>query len=377
AGSPQIGDCLVQTGLPAVVLGSDPPPLADAANPVVRRVYGHRRFPADWPLRPQDLDEEQRAVVELLGRNCARAGDALADDLIAFAREWRPDLVVHDTGAFAGAVAAAALGIPNVRHLTGVGLRPMERRVARPEPLPEYARLFGRRGIPVRTTPTLTLDPSPPSLRLPVRDPWREVRYVPYNGAAPVPSDVDDDGPPRVCVTWGYSAARAVVQVGAAALDPFQEALAALDALDVRPVIVTTTEQLRLLRGRPGSAEVLAGAPLHLVLPRCAAVLHQCGDGTALTAAASGTPQLAITRKPDPALTADRLANAGAAIHLRYQELPGGVARIGAIREAVEKLLADAAYQQGASRLRAEIERQPPPAALVPVLARLAAAGSA
>src|SRR5581483_11549289 len=114
------------------------------------------------------------------------------------------------------------------------------------------------------------------------------------------------------------SAADAMSTLGSAALRPFEEALEALATLDVRPVVVTTPEQLGELRRLSGCVEVLANAPLHLVLPRCAAVLHQAGDGTALTAAAAGTPQLALTRKPDPALTGARLAAAGAAVHLRY-----------------------------------------------------------
>jgi glycosyltransferase len=372
AGSPQIAAGMAATGLPTVVLGRDAPPMAVPGDTMVQRIHQHRRFPTDWPLRPHSLDVEQRGFVELLGRNCARVAEVIVDELIAYARDWRADLVVHDTAAFAGAVAAAALRIPNVRYLTGVGLRPMERRVARWEPLPEYARLFTARGIRVRVAPSLTLDPSPPSLRLPVVDPWREVRYVPYNGAGAVPREPDGvPDRPRVCVTWGYSAASAAVAMGAAAFEPFENAIAALAPLDVETVVVSTPAQLRRLGPLPDGTRVLADAPLHLVLPGCAAVVHQAGDGTALTAAASGTPQLAITRKPDPALTADRLAAAGAAIHLRYQELAVDTGRVDTIRSAVEKLLADSGYQHAAQRLRGEMERQPSPPALVPVLERL------
>src|SRR5439155_10885651 len=118
----------------------------------------------------------------------------------------------------------------------------------------------------------------------------------------------------------------------------------------------------------PGTARVLVAAPLHLVLPHCGLIVHQAGDGTALTAAALGVPQLPITRKPDPALTGDRLAAVGAAIHLRYQELEREPDARQAIRVAAEKMLADSAYTESAARLRAEIERQPAPAELVAIL---------
>jgi UDP:flavonoid glycosyltransferase YjiC (YdhE family) len=100
--------------------------------------------------------------------------------------------------------------------------------------------------------------------------------------------------------------------------------------------------------------------------------VHQAGDGTALTAAAAGTAQLAITRKPDPALTGGRLAAAGVGIHLRYQELEGQPDARETIRAAAEKVLTDPGYTAAAARLRAEIDTQPPPSTLAAELAALA-----
>jgi glycosyltransferase len=160
-------------------------------------------------------------------------------------------------------------------------------------------------------------------------------------------------------------------------LNPYREAIDAVSELDVDVIVVTTPAQLELLGELPDRVRVLESAPLHLVLPYCDAIVHQCGDGTALTAAAAGIPQLAITRKPDPALTADRLAAAGVGRHLRYQDLsrdPHGGHRI---RAAVHALVSEPAYRAAAERLRAEIEGQPPPSALVPTLEALAARGAA
>jgi UDP:flavonoid glycosyltransferase YjiC (YdhE family) len=103
--------------------------------------------------------------------------------------------------------------------------------------------------------------------------------------------------------------------------------------------------------------------------------VHQAGDGTSLTACAAGVPQLPITRKPDPALTGDRLAAVGAAIHLRYQELEREPDACEVVRTAAEKLLTDTSYRDAAVRLHQEMERQPAPSELVPVLETLAAKG--
>ncbi len=370
---PRLADRIVHTGLTAAVVCADVLPMASRENADTAKVYEHRAFPPDWPLHPDLLDDQQRATLEMLGRRLATFAECTVDDVIAFARRWRPDVVVHDTASFVGPVVAAAIGVPNVRFLTGVGLRPAESRIGSAEPLPEFSALFHRRGLAVRMPPTLTIDPSPPSLRLPVAEPWREVRYVPYNGAGVSPAWLDlASDRPRVLVTWGFSAGRTSQRIGAPALEPFRLAIEALAGLDVEVIAATTPDQLKLLGELPGRVRPVTGLPLHLALPQCALIVHQAGDGTALTAAASGVAQLAVTRKPDPALTGGRLAAIGAGIHLRYQELERAADPRDVIGTAAQKLLADAAYTEAAVRLRAEIERQPTPSELVPVLVSLA-----
>jgi len=377
AAGPASVDTIVHTGLPAVPVGPELPPPTSKDDADTLTVLAHRQFPPDWPLHTELLDDGHRTVLELLGRRSAAFAEYSVDELVSYARFWRPDIVVHDTGAFAGAVAAAALGVPNVRFLTGVGLRPMEARVGSTEPTPEYAALFERRGLPVRMPPSLTIDPSPPSLRIPVPQPWREVRYVPYNGAGVEPSWLGrDPGRPRICVTSGLSLARVVRRIGPPALEPFRLAIAALSTLDVEVVLTTTSNQLEvigdLLGGLPRNVRAVASLPLNLLLPHCVLIVHQAGDGTALTASAAGIAQLALTRKPDPALTGGRLAAAGVGIHLRYQDLEQDPEAGEVIRSAAEKLLGNPAYTEAAVRLRAEIEDQPAPAALVPELEALA-----
>jgi glycosyltransferase len=372
AAAPLLAAAIVAAGLPAVVIGTDLPPAGATVTGLTARYYAHERFPADWPLRPHLLDAEQRALIEQLGRNNAVAAEAVIDELIGFARAWRPDVIVHDTAGFAGAVTAATLDLPNVRHLTGVGLRPMERRVPGPEPLPEYAGLFERRGLDVRVTPTVTIDPSPPRLRIPPDGRWLEMRYVPYNGAAAAPGWLADPAPlPRVCVTWGLSVQRAALALGRSAFDACRATLDALAALPVEVVLVTMAEQLAQLGELPANVRPAVSAPLYQVLAHCVAVVHQAGDGTAMTAAAMGVPQVCVTQKPDPALTAERLVAAGAAVHLRYRDVHRDPAGGDLIRAAVARVLAEPAYPDAARRLRAEMVDQPAPAALVPALAAL------
>jgi len=46
--------------------------------------------------------------------------EAMIGDLLDFARQWQPDLVVFEPTTYAGPLAAAALGIPAARHLWGI-----------------------------------------------------------------------------------------------------------------------------------------------------------------------------------------------------------------------------------------------------------------
>jgi UDP:flavonoid glycosyltransferase YjiC (YdhE family) len=222
----------------------------------------------------------------------------------------------------------------------------------------------------------MTIDPSPPSLRLPVPEPFLECRYVPYNGPGTAPAWLGSPSElPRICLTWGMSVARLSGQIGPAALDPFRCTVDALAEVDAEVVLTTTRDQLERLGTLPDNVRPLESVPLQLLLPHCALIAHQAGDGTALTAAALGVPQLAITRKPDPALTGGRLAAVGAAIHLRYQELEADSNAHKVIRAAAENLLGDPAYTESAIRLREDIQRQPAPADLVGTLDMLARGG--
>jgi UDP:flavonoid glycosyltransferase YjiC (YdhE family) len=371
AAAPVLAGVMRAVGLPAVVVGSDVPPPAVTFQGQAARFFAHERFPPDWPLVVHLLSDEQRELLEYLGRNAARGASATVDDMVVFARHWRPDVVVYDVAGFAGAVTAAVIGVPSVRHLTGYGLRPMESQFAPGRlatPLPEYAALFGLFGVDVRAGPTMTIDPSPPSLRIAVSGPWQEMRYVPYNGPGVVPGWLADwlgRTRRRVCVTWGHGVDRTLLALGAAALDPLRDTVKALSCTDMDMVVATTGQQLALLGELPANARSAIGVPLQYLLPYCDLIVHQAGDGTALTAAALGVPQLAITNKPDQALTSDRLAAVGAGLHLRYQELRLDPLRRDVIRTAAEKLLSAARHRQAAHRLRRQIERQPSPAEVV------------
>nr|WP_042186308.1 nucleotide disphospho-sugar-binding domain-containing protein [Kibdelosporangium sp. MJ126-NF4]CEL17195.1 Glycosyltransferase [Kibdelosporangium sp. MJ126-NF4]CTQ91575.1 Glycosyltransferase [Kibdelosporangium sp. MJ126-NF4] len=365
-----IADDIVHTGLPIVLAGGRAAQPTARTAQFVASVYCQQPWPADWPVNTHLLNDRQREHLERLGNTIIAGADAMAGDLVAFARWWRPDVVIYETTGYAGAVAAAVLGVPAVRYRFGSSsvLR-LELRGDRP--LPAYSRLFARFAADVVTEPAMTVDPVPPSMRLAEPAlPWHAVRYLPYNGSGCVPRWLArSDGRPRVCVTWGHVMASAL---GGAAAGPYRQTLDAVAGLDVDVVVVASSEQLAKLGDLPSSVRPVEATPLNLVLPYCDVVVHQGGDGTTLTAAAGGLPQLAITRRPEAEVPSGRVAAAGAGLHLRYQELRHNSAGHELISTAVEKLLADHAYRDAAHRLRDEIAAQPPPSAVVPALVALA-----
>jgi L-2-deoxyfucosyltransferase len=123
------------------------------------------------------------------------------DDLVGFARAWRPDLVIWDTMTFAGPVAAMACGAAHARLLFGLDLvgrmrqaylgllagRPAD---ARDDPMEEWlAPALDRYGCEFSEEAVVgqwTIDPVPASLRLPVGLLTVPVRYIPYNGPATI-----------------------------------------------------------------------------------------------------------------------------------------------------------------------------------------------
>ena len=84
------------------------------AEAMRREVY------AELPEQPSPQERLRASAVGLFGAPAARR----AADLVPRAREWRPDLVVHEVSELAGAIAAARTGARHVVH--GITLMPPE-----------------------------------------------------------------------------------------------------------------------------------------------------------------------------------------------------------------------------------------------------------
>ncbi|MEV5341643.1 nucleotide disphospho-sugar-binding domain-containing protein [Streptomyces sp. NPDC052676] len=358
AAPPGIAAQVTAAGLPYAQVGRD----LDAVARI--REYIPGRAPAA-PSVPQGRGPR---AVSLF----ADLAQAMADDLVAFARAWRPDVVVYEPTAYAGPLAAAASGARAVRLPWGADL--MRRQATLDAEREVLAPLFARFGVDdADTLGELTVDLCPPAMQVPPEGrpvpPARlPMRYVPYNGAGriPVPLPPDRRRRPRVCVTWGTTVGRLDASMVLAG-----EVAAALEPLDVGIVVAVAAEQRPLLGTLPARAKVLESVPLHAVLPHCDLVVGHGGAGTILTGLTCGLPQLVVPQLIDHTFNAERFTATGAGLALTRDEAgPDG------LRDAVLELLEQPSYRKAAEEVRADNERRPTPADVARQLAGFAEDGS-
>ncbi|SDS93675.1 UDP:flavonoid glycosyltransferase YjiC, YdhE family [Actinoplanes derwentensis] len=345
---------VTEAGLPAVPVG---PPLgfADVFRGQVGKVASREAFDTGT-----DLDGLAPQVTEDGGT--LRFADVMVDDLITYGRHYRPDLVLYEPFNIAGAIAAAALGVPDVRLLWGPDST-TELHLDEDKLIGPRARRAGASGV--RITGTLTLDPCPAALQVPVTGPTHPIRFVPYNGAAILPDWLrHPPDRPRICLTWGTMMA----ELGLTDRISVTTIADALSELDAEIVLALAPRHRDTLGPLPANVRVpTEHLALHLLLPGCAAVVHQGGAGTLMTAMACGVPQMVVPAVTDQHFNGERLTRAGAGT-----VLADGDEHPAAIRAALQRLLTDPGP---AAALAVENAARPTPAAVVPVLEDLAATG--
>ncbi|HEU5270181.1 MAG TPA: hypothetical protein VFU36_09685, partial [Jatrophihabitans sp.] len=248
ASQPALLPELLACGLPAATVGTD----VDAAAMV-----------AEYAL-PREQDQPKQTGSGPGGRGpralqmFTRLAEAMTGGLIELGRQWRPDLVVFEPTALAGPLAAAALGVPAVRHLYGTDL--MLR--ARPVLPAALAPLAAEHGVAEFDPFGLaTVDPTPASLQLPVNYHRLPVRHVAYQGPGRLPEPLPDPaGRPRVLISWGHTMAKLAPDRFLAG--EVARALAEDDGPEL--VLAVSARQRGLLGELPERVRVLVDTPLDL-----------------------------------------------------------------------------------------------------------------
>ena len=264
--------------------------------------------------------------------------------VMAAVAEWLPDVIMHETCEFAGALTAERAGLPSVR--VAVHMRELEGYIAafaarhvdglRAEHDlagdPEGVRLLGGRSV------TLT----PPALD----GGRREFHYrEPQVPLTMPPGRWNGDERPLVYVSFGT-----VAPQGDAYPDIYREPIEQLADLDVRVLLNTGRQDPAELGPLPAGVHAERWVHEAAVLPYVAAMVSHAGAGSVRTALSAGVPLALAPRFGDQPLNARAVEAAGAGLVVSG---PGG------LRSAVSALLTEPAYAGVATGIAAEVARLP------------------
>ncbi|MBB2915620.1 glycosyltransferase (activator-dependent family) [Streptosporangium becharense] len=309
--------------------------------------------------------------------------ESMYDDLVAFCRQWRPDLVVWDSITFPGPVAAHACGAAHVRSTFGrdhwgrmrslfLSMRDRQPGDVREDPVADWVTAkLARYGLPFHEDAILgqaTVDSMPLWTRFPVEHHYLPVRFVPYNGPAVIPDWLREAGPdrPRVCFTLGVSGREMWGGHGSIRAADLFDAVA---DLDVEVVATLKANQLDPDVKVPDNVRIVDYVPLNALLPSCSAIVHHGGTGTFGTAIAHGVPQLVVPAALyDEAGMARQIAEQGAGLVVDPTDLSTRT-----LRENLVRLIGEPSFRENATRLRRVAQTTPAPRDLVCVLEDLVA----
>lgn len=393
AGQPEIVEEITRAGLTAVSVGKvthgldhmpENPQTTDSARnggPVGQR--------QKMPLQTEYAREDPLGELHDITWNgyTLFSPESMIDDLVSFARSWKPDLVIWDAITFAGSVAARACGAAHARLLfasDGItqlrnAIREQSSQVGEDswsDPIQDWLQpILQRYGCEFGEDVAVgqwTIDPMPPWHWRPSGTEYVLMRHVPFNSGAEVPKWLyDQPTRKRVCVTLGITH-REYLSSGASADD----LLEAVTGLDIQVVATLNAKQLEPLSHLPDNVRTFDFIPMNMLLPTCSAIIHHGGGGAFAAALENAVPQLIVPTTYwclkwwGPIAQANGLEENGAGLFVADSDhlTPE------ALREDLVRVLEDPSFSENAARLRTELMTTPSPNGIVPVLEELTAA---
>jgi glycosyltransferase (activator-dependent family) len=385
ASQPELAGVITQAGLTAVPVGRDHKLWQGADRLLSKRfaevnpeAYERLRRgvfpPYDMPDDPAEVTWEYLAETNRdIVKQAKGCNATMIEELVAYARHWRPDLVVWEQTSYSGGVAAKAVGAAHARLLWGFDYygrwrtRFLQRRPAddRTDPLADWLREQAGEFSEDLVTGHFSINQLPASLRVDAGLHYVPMRHTPYGGRAVIPSWLWQPAQrPRVAITLGSTSSEKF----GGYLVGVQEILDSLAELDIEIVATIADSQRDTIERVPDNARIVPYAPLHALAPTCSVIIHHAGAGTMATATQYAVPQLILPDQADGWYTARRTGEVGAALVIEPREATGEL-----VRDAVVRLLGEESFRRDVTALRDEMLAMPAPNEVVGELEALAA----
>jgi UDP-N-acetylglucosamine transferase subunit ALG13 len=304
---------------------------------------------------------------------------SMVNELITFARAWRPDLVIWDhLMIFAGPVVARACGAANARLVYSpdavVQLRNAFREsYNRPDPIESALRArfdhyhfeFDEQAL----VGDWTINYMPPWTWRPDRVSYLNVRPLSFNGPSEVPAWLHEMPlRPRIGITLGLTS-REIHP----AVPPIENLFKAISSLDAEVIATLKHKDIANLASVPDNVRVVEFVPMTALLATCSAVVHHGGAGTVFSALEHGVPQVILPstfaneKFWGQIAHASALEQQGAGVYVdtSYPVLADE------LRDHLTRVLDDPSFASNADRLRGELLQIAAPADIVPALITL------
>lgn len=272
--------------------------------------------------------------------------DEMADNLVEFTAQWRPDLIVYPPLGAIGPLLAAKFNILSVMQAVGFAHTSKHINMVTRALAEQYA----RHNVKAPQSDLAWIDIAPPSMTIlqSNEEPILPMRYVPFNGGAVHESWWDrEEGRKRILVSLG------TVKPMVDGLDLISWVIHAAHEVDAEIILQLSSNARDGVGELPGNVRLVDWIPMGVFLNGADGFIHHGGAGNTLTALNSGIPQIVFGEGADRPVNAKIVALRGCGIIPDHNGLS---------TQMVEAFLNDSSLRIASSEVAAEMAQQATPA---------------
>ncbi|WAT09614.1 glycosyltransferase [Rouxiella badensis] len=297
---------------------------------------------ADYRRR-EDLRKQSNAGTKM--GNFSFFSEEMADRLIEFAGQWKPDLIIYPPLGVVGPLIGAKYNIPVVMQSVGFAHTPWHiKGVTR-----SLSDAYARHGVEAPPRDLAWIDVTPPSMSILQNDgePVISMQYVPYNGGAVWEKWWDrTPGRKRLLVSLG------TVKPMVDGLDLISWVMDSAHEVDAEIILHLSANARADLRELPPNVRLVDWIPMGVFLNGADGFIHHGGAGNTLTALHAGIPQIVFGEGADRPVNAKTVVDRGCGI------IPG---ENGLSSDLINTFLSDIRLRSASAQVAAEMAAQATP----------------